>query len=237
MRAVFVGLLIATLAVSPPGSTWAEDNTAPTPAKTTPAQGRRLALDPGHGGADLGARGAGGLVEKAAVFGLASAVAERLEAAGYHVLLTRTEDQDLTAAERAAAANRDQAELFLSLHASGVASPLARGFEVFIAPPAPGAPPGAWARGAAPGSREWAKAIRHALGQGLGTLDRGISVLPSPLLEAVAAPACLLELGNLGWAPEAELFTTEIGQAKVAELLADALDTYFAAMAPPTDGQ
>lgn len=235
MRALLAPLLLLALATA----AGAEDTTTPAPAETTaPAPaGRRIVLDPGHGGSDAGAGGPAGLNEKAAVLGLALAVAERLEAAGHSVHLTRADDQDLTDAGRAAAANQWQGELFLSLHASGLARPQARGFEVFIAPAPQEVPPGAWARGAAPGSRGWAQAVRQALGQRFPTFDRGLAILPSPLLEGVAAPACLLELGNLGWPPEAELFTTPEGHGQVADALADAVRAFFATVPAAADGQ
>ena len=50
-------------------------------------------IDPGHGGVDLGAVTASGLIEKNLVFTFAQRLKEKLESAGkYRVLMTRTDD-------------------------------------------------------------------------------------------------------------------------------------------------
>ncbi|MGD8817854.1 MAG: N-acetylmuramoyl-L-alanine amidase, partial [Acidobacteriota bacterium] len=54
---------------------------------------RRVVIDPGHGGTDPGAIGRSGVTEKQLTLQIAHAVAERLRAAGYEVLLTRDEDR------------------------------------------------------------------------------------------------------------------------------------------------
>lgn len=91
-----------------------------------------IVIDPGHGGEDIGARGRGGLEEKAFTLD----VARRLRAAiemrlGIRVVLTRDEDRGLSLDERAAIANNSKASLFLSLHANASLSPNVTGAEVY----------------------------------------------------------------------------------------------------------
>jgi N-acetylmuramoyl-L-alanine amidase len=81
---------------------------------------RTIVIDPGHGGDDDGVRGPGGNLEKDVVL----AVARRAKAAiegrlGIRVLLTRDEDAHVDADSRAAIANNNKADLFISLHANG----------------------------------------------------------------------------------------------------------------------
>lgn len=194
---------------------------------------RVVVIDPGHGGDAAGSAGAQGTVEKEAVLALARTVAERLRAAGFQVYLTRTDDRALGAAQRAGVANYRQADLFLSLHAAGEGRPQARGFELFLAPDPPAATDGRlWAGGQVgrtAASLRWAEALRAALGAALPSFDRGLKRIPTPLLEAVAAPACLLEAGSLSWSPEAELFFTDVGRATVADAVVRAAEDYFAA--------
>jgi N-acetylmuramoyl-L-alanine amidase len=91
--------------------------------------GRTVVLDPGHGGANTGAR-ANGLVESDVVMDLARRIEGRLTAIGVSVVYTRTESTCPTEDERAALANAAGADLVLSLHcdshdardASGVAT-------------------------------------------------------------------------------------------------------------------
>ncbi|MBI5016086.1 MAG: N-acetylmuramoyl-L-alanine amidase [Deltaproteobacteria bacterium] len=191
----------------------------------------RVVLDPGHGGADIGSRAAAAPPEKEVVLRLAQDVAAKLRRRGFEVHLTREDDRALSATERAAAANRWEADLFLSLHASGEARPLARGFEVFVSPPEPpGTDPRLWASaqvGREADSRRWAEGVRAAVGQAVPSFDRGVRHVPTPLLEAVAAPACLLEAGNLSSPEDAEALLKPKGRAALAEALADAAETFF----------
>lgn len=89
------------------------------PSPTQPAAGglRTVVIDPGHGGTEAGARGATGALEK----DLALSMARRLKALlegrlGIRVLLTRDGDQAVTLDDRAALANNNMADLFVSLH-------------------------------------------------------------------------------------------------------------------------
>jgi len=198
-----------------------------------PRQGpaRRVAVDPGHGGDDLGTRGPKGLAEKDLVLELARAVAQRLRERGFEAHLTRTEDRALGGTQRAAVANYWGAELFVSLHAAGDGRPQARGLEVFVSPATPeGADPRLWSSGqagfAAP-SRRWAELLRAALGRDMATFDRGLAAVPQPLLEAVAAPACLVELGSLAWPQEVEFLRSAAGREAVAEAVTRAAEEYF----------
>jgi len=76
-----------------------------------------LVIDPGHGGKDPGASGAG-YREKDLVLALALALRDQLvEEGGIRVALTRDEDRFLVLQERFEIARRLDADLFLSIHA------------------------------------------------------------------------------------------------------------------------
>lgn len=101
---------------------------APPPA---PPGGKTVVLDPGHGGTELGAKGADGLLEKDATLAFAKTVREVLTRRGYHVVLTRESDASVGLEDRAAAANAAKADVFLSLHANASRVPSAHGTEVY----------------------------------------------------------------------------------------------------------
>lgn len=93
---------------------------------------RAIVIDAGHGGDDTGARGTQGTVEKTVTL----SVARRLKAAletrlGVRVLLTREGDQAVASDQRAALANNNKADLFISLHANASLRPAVAGAEVF----------------------------------------------------------------------------------------------------------
>ncbi|HEY7723713.1 MAG TPA: N-acetylmuramoyl-L-alanine amidase [Anaeromyxobacteraceae bacterium] len=93
-------------------------------------------IDPGHGGEQEGATGPGGQQEKALSLQIARRVARRLQRQGARVVLTRRGDETVPLAERAALANAERADLFLSIHLNSMASrgarALTRGVETFF---------------------------------------------------------------------------------------------------------
>lgn len=91
----------------------------------------RIVVDPGHGGHDPGAR-AGTLTEAAIALDVALRL-ERLLAKepGLEVVLTRREDVFVPLEERTAMANREAADLFLSIHVNASRSRAAQGVETY----------------------------------------------------------------------------------------------------------
>ena len=77
-----------------------------------------IVLDPGHGGADGGARGVGGVQEKTLVFEFCSELKRQLEATRhYSIVMTRDGDQYVDLDDRVAIAREANASLFMSIHA------------------------------------------------------------------------------------------------------------------------
>ncbi len=80
---------------------------------------KTIVIDPGHGGDEAGAKGAKGTLEKAVTLSVARRLKAALEARlGARVLLTRVSDGAVGPDERAAVANNNKADLFISLHAT-----------------------------------------------------------------------------------------------------------------------
>ena len=90
-----------------------------------------VVIDPGHGGRDPGAIGRKGLKEKDVVLDIANRVARKLKKKGIRVILTRAKDNFIPLNERTAIANRNRADLFLSIHANAAFTRRASGFETF----------------------------------------------------------------------------------------------------------
>jgi N-acetylmuramoyl-L-alanine amidase len=91
-----------------------------------------VVLDPGRGGANVGSSGATGLLEKDVTLQLATEAGRLIEELlGARVVLTRTDDTDLSLDARAAAANQAGGNLFISLHASGSLATARREFQTF----------------------------------------------------------------------------------------------------------
>jgi N-acetylmuramoyl-L-alanine amidase len=97
-----------------------------TPLKT-------IVLDAGHGGHDLGATGPTGLSEKDLVLDVTRRVAKLVEARlGLKVLLTRDADHFVTLRDRTSFANRQRADLFVSIHANAHREAAADGVETYF---------------------------------------------------------------------------------------------------------
>jgi len=80
---------------------------------------RTIVLDAGHGGHDTGAVGPTGLMEKEVVLDVTQRVARLVEGQlGLKVLLTRDADVFVTLQDRTSYANRQRADLFVSIHAN-----------------------------------------------------------------------------------------------------------------------
>ena len=90
---------------------------------------RTIVLDPGHGGAQSGARAADGLAESDVALAIALRVRKALARTlpEPRVILTRERDKFVSLPERTAIANALGADLFVSIHLNASASPENRG--------------------------------------------------------------------------------------------------------------
>ncbi len=92
----------------------------------------RIVIDPGHGGHDPGAAGKG-LTEASLVLDVSLRLEKLLAAVpGVEVILTRRTDEFVALQERTAIANREGADLFLSIHANASSNLAARGIETYF---------------------------------------------------------------------------------------------------------
>ena len=100
--------------------------------KTAPARWRNalVVVDPGHGGRDPGAI-AHGLREKDINLRIAKYLRPILEAHGFEVHLTRSDDRFISLEERAAITNGLAADFFISVHANAETTHTVTGIETF----------------------------------------------------------------------------------------------------------
>jgi N-acetylmuramoyl-L-alanine amidase len=92
----------------------------------------RVVIDAGHGGHDPGAHG-NGINEAELTLDVALRVQKLLEKEpGIEVVMTRDTDVFIPLEERTAIANREGADLFLSIHANASRNALARGIETYF---------------------------------------------------------------------------------------------------------
>jgi N-acetylmuramoyl-L-alanine amidase len=125
------GASTTTPAAAPPPTTPAVPEAPPLVPIPRPTLSL-IVIDPGHGGEDGGATGAGGVREKDVTLDVARRIKTLIEARlGIRVLLTREDDRRISVDERASVANNNKADLFISLHANAAFTPSLSGAEVF----------------------------------------------------------------------------------------------------------
>ena len=92
-----------------------------------------VVLDPGHGGKDPGALGRKGrLKEKDVALKVAKRLKNRLLKTGrYDVILTRGDDRYLALVARAGIANKENADIFVSIHTNACRDKRAHGIETY----------------------------------------------------------------------------------------------------------
>ncbi len=92
----------------------------------------KIVIDPGHGGHDTGTIGPNGLLEKDVVLDVAKRLGRLLESRlGAEVIYTRRDDTFIPLETRTAIANRERADLFISIHANSSRDSDARGVETY----------------------------------------------------------------------------------------------------------
>jgi len=92
----------------------------------------KIVIDAGHGGHDTGTIGPNGLFEKDVVLDVAKRLGRLLESRlGAEVIYTRQDDTFIPLETRTAIANRERADLFISVHANSSRDSDARGVETY----------------------------------------------------------------------------------------------------------
>ncbi len=139
-----------------------------------------VVIDPGHGGADGGSIGSGGLVEADVCWRLATLVAERLAAFGAKVRFSRQEPETPDDSERARRANEFGADLVISLHLNSTQEPTAEGSSAYH-----------WVTSRS--GEELADAIQSELVSSLGCRDCRTHPRSYTILRETRAPAVVVE--------------------------------------------
>jgi N-acetylmuramoyl-L-alanine amidase len=211
-----------------------------------------LAIDAGHGGADSGFVAASGVREKDYTLALAVAVRQDLmrRAPGVRVVLTRAHDVTLPPPQRAEVANREHADLFLSLHFDGMPRTTHAGITAYVAPPLdterdvllggeepavqgrPRSRPVAMTRWHQAAGRHHAEA-RTAAEHLLASLAAGgygpsrLRVARSYPTQGVDCPAVLLECGTLSRTSERKSLSDPVELRRLAGSIARAVARYI----------
>ena len=214
----------------------------------------RVVIDPGHGGHDPGAKGKS-ITEAELVLDIALRAEKLLQKLpGIEVILTRRADDFVPLQERTAIANREGADLFLSIHANASANPAARGVETYFLNFASNMTAASvaarenaasgQAMGALPDflraialnnkldeSRDFATEVQAAFVERLrksnkALKDLGVKQAPFVVLIGAAMPSVLAEISFVTNTQEAKLLRGNAYRQRIAEALVSAITKY-----------
>jgi N-acetylmuramoyl-L-alanine amidase len=220
----------------------------------------RIVIDPGHGGHDPGA-----LLGTRTEAAITLDIALRLEALllkqpGIEVVLTRRTDIFVTLQERTEIANREAADLFVSIHVNASRNSAARGVETYLLDFA--STPDAAAVAArenassmltmndlndlvkritltskADESRDLAVTLQGAMVRNLrkhnsALRDLGVKRAPFVVLIGASMPSVLVEVAFLTHKQEGRLLANSGYRQRVAESLSDGVRRYLQALKP-----
>lgn len=189
--------------------------------------GKRIAIDPGHGGTDPGAIGPGGTQEKDVTLPIAMAVRDLLVKAGATVWLTRDTDRDVYAPNdgaveelgaRVAVANANQADVFISIHANASTDASANGT-------------GTYYYRKSGYDAILADYIQRNVIAATGLADRGTIAANLYVTKHSRMPAVLVETAFISNPREEKLLATPAFQQRLAKGIVDGLDQFFRAVA------
>jgi N-acetylmuramoyl-L-alanine amidase len=214
----------------------------------------RIVIDPGHGGHDPGAI-ANGLREADLVLDLALRLEKLLlKRPGVEVVLTRRTNVFVPLEERTAIANRQDADLFLSIHANASRNRQARGVETYFLNFAsnPEAEAVAARENAASGrtmrnlpdivkaiamndkldeSRDFATMVQRAMVERMraannSVRDLGVKQAPFVVLIGAGMPSVLAEVSFVTNQQDARLLKGDAYRQRIAEALFDGIQRY-----------
>jgi N-acetylmuramoyl-L-alanine amidase len=213
---------------------------------------RKVVIDPGHGGDFRGCKGRNGLCEKDVNLDVSKRLRELLEEKDIKVVMTRTTDRPLSTNlnedlnSRVEVGNREQPDLFISIHCNWSNNSSVRGFEVYYSSEN-NVLPSLSSRSIGddrPDDRqtqralsyilkdeysrrtiEIAKAIQKQFNK-LPTEDRGVKKANFKVVKYSEIPSILVEMDFLSNKAVAANFTRDAYRQEVAERMRDAIISY-----------
>lgn len=219
----------------------------------------KIVIDPGHGGHDTGCIGPDGLEEKDLVLDVSKRLGKLLQSRlGAEVVYTRSDDTFIPLETRTAIANREQADLFISIHANSSRDPDARGVETYYLnfTSSPDALEVAARENAVSEksihelqdlvkkialkekieeSREFASDVESSLHSGLaaknpGIRDRGVKKAPFIVLIGANMPSILAEISFISNPGDEHRLRTSLYRQRIAESLYRGISKYVSGL-------
>ncbi len=169
-----------------------------------------IVIDPGHGGADLGATDSY-VYEKHINLDVARRLERSLTEAGFKAILTRSRDEFISLSERSVIANRQRKAIFVSIHFNSSYKTSAFGIETYY-------------RSA--GSEKLAKFVQTELVRNCRLPDRGVKTANYAVLRNTKHTCILVEGGFVSNKTDRTAMCDPLYRQIVADSIARALVQY-----------
>ncbi|QTM98276.1 N-acetylmuramoyl-L-alanine amidase [Sediminibacillus dalangtanensis] len=207
-------LLILSACTSGPENSKKDDATPNKENTKSSGTAFKVVIDPGHGGKDNGATGASGRYEKNFTLSLSKKVQKLLEdEPEIEVLMTRTDDSFLSQESRYRPkyANKQNADVFISIHGNIFSDPDVSGTETFYYHKH---------------SRQLAQTIQKHVVEATEFRDRGIKKEELFVVKDTEMPASLIEVGYMTNPQEESKMWTDEFQSRVATSIVEGIKEY-----------
>lgn len=181
--------------------------------RVLPSKGKKVIIDPGHGGYDSGTIGANGTLEKKATLKTAKLVYDQLKKAGVNVSLTRNDDTYISLSSRVGIAERNNAAAFVSIHYNSSIIQSAKGITTF------------YHRSSK--DKKLATILHQELIRHSALRNRGVQYGNYYVLRENSRPSALLELGFLSNAREEWIINTKAYQEQVSKAISKGIVKYI----------
>ncbi len=198
----------------------------------------KIMIDPGHGGKDRGAAGPV-LHEKVITLQIAKKLEKALKSYGFEVIMTRTQDKDLSLEARADLCEKYKPDLFISIHCNSVENKSVTGIETWYI----GAQGGASAHGnKVKNAKDKGNAfdpynvrISYEVQKGMmkqfpSSSDRGVKPSRFFVLRHASCPSLLMEVGFISNNKEGKSLATGATQDKIVKAIIDGMIGYTTAL-------
>lgn len=172
---------------------------------------KKVVIDAGHGGTDVGATG-GGIYEKNITLDVSKRVESILKQRGYQVLMTRPDDKFVSLQDRVTISENYSPNIFVSIHVNSSVRPEITGVETHYYHQY---------------SMSLAQTVHSAFASAVQSPNRGLFKSKFYVINHTTCPAILVEIGFISNANERAQLVSEKRKQATAKSIADGIDNYF----------
>jgi N-acetylmuramoyl-L-alanine amidase len=200
----------------------------------------KIVVDAGHGGTDPGAVGINGLQEKTVNLDIAQKLKNQLASKGYDVVMTRSTDVFVPLADRVEFTDKQDADLFVSIHANSYTSSSARGSMVLYydnANPNPQYPASEQMKALTKMSKSLAQKVLDSILDKVGTIDKGLLPSSAYVVRMGSIPSILVETAFLSNSKDADLLANPDNRTLFASAIEMGIEAYLPPKQKPSSPQ